>query len=116
MGDPSGHGLQIIANVNPIPEVETWEPGHHEEILKLVTKDAVKKVPCAEHLLSQIFLVYKKDRLVINLRPTSQFKQQIHVQDGESGDDKRPAEEGKLNGLNDAYLSVITWEGHPMAR
>ena len=53
-----------------------------EEITKLLTKGAIRKVSsCPYECISNIFLVPKKTgalRLVINLKPLNQFVQRIH--------------------------------------
>ena len=66
----------------PCPLSNQHQPAVEEEVQKLLTKGAIKKVePCPGQFVSRLFLIAKKDgsfRPVVNLRPLNQFMARVH--------------------------------------
>ena len=66
----------------PCPLSSQHQPAVEEEVQKLLTKGAIRKVePCPGQFVSRLFLIAKKDgsfRPVVNLRPLNQFMARAH--------------------------------------
>ena len=91
----------------------------HEEMVKLLTKQAVDRVQPAEgEFVSQIFLVPKKDhtqRPVINLKPLNRFiaKQRFKMEGAHVLKDLLQSGDWMVSiDLKDAYQSVPMWREH----
>ena len=88
MGATSGPGLLTgvestrYQRVAPSPLCSQHQPAVEEEVQKLLTKGAIRKVkPCPGQFVSRLFLMAKKDgsfQPVVNLRPLNQFMARAH--------------------------------------
>ena len=88
LGTASGSGFLTGVDVHPIlrgalcPLSSQHQPAVEEEVQKLLTKGAIRKVePCPGQFVSMLFLIAKKDgsfQPVVNLRPSNQFMARAH--------------------------------------